>query len=55
MALDRGSLGPGRARPIAGQYLLASIVTVVRFLAGDVPNEMVVLFRNMPGLALVAP
>ena len=55
MALDRGSLGPGRARPIAGQYLFASIVTGVRFLAGDVPNEMVVLFRNMPKLALVPP
>jgi hypothetical protein len=55
MALDRGSLGPGRARPIAGQDLFASTGIGVRFLAGDVPNEMVVLFRNIPGLALVAP
>jgi len=55
MALDRGSLGPGRTRPIAGQYLFASMGIGIHFLAGDVPNEMVVLFRNMPGLALVAP
>jgi hypothetical protein len=55
MALDRGSLGPGRARPIAGQYLFASMGIGVHFLAGDAPNEMVVLFRNMPKLALVPP
>jgi hypothetical protein len=52
MALDRGR---PRAGPIAGQYLFASMGIGVHFLAGDMPNEMVVLFRNMPKLALVPP
>lgn len=52
---------PGRNLPlgisliIGGQFLFAAMGVGVRLLADEVPNEVMVFFRNILGLALLAP
>ncbi len=51
----RHSLPLGISLIIGGQFLFAAMGVGVRFLADEVPNEVLVFFRNILGLALLAP
>jgi len=45
----------GIALLIGGQFLFAAMGVGIRFLTDEVPNEVLVFFRNILGLALLAP
>ena len=40
---------------LASEFLLASAGALIKWLAADVPNEMIVFFRNLFGLVALAP
>ncbi|HSO79543.1 MAG TPA: DMT family transporter [Chromatiaceae bacterium] len=49
------SLPLGMALIIGSQFLFAGMGVGIRFLADEVPNEVLVFFRNILGLGLLAP
>ena len=49
------SLPLGMALIIGGQFLFAGMGVGIRFLGDEVPNEVLVFFRNILGLGLLAP
>jgi drug/metabolite transporter (DMT)-like permease len=53
--LPRKSASLGIALIIGGQFLFAAMGVEIRFLADGVPNEVLVFFRNIMSLGLLAP
>jgi drug/metabolite transporter (DMT)-like permease len=50
-----GRLIAGATLVVAGEFLFASMAVAIRFVAGEVPNEIVVFFRNLFSVLLLTP
>jgi len=53
--LYKQSLLSGAGFILASEFLLVSMGAVIKLLAQDLPNEVIVFFRNLFGLAALAP
>lgn len=53
--LYKQNLIAGAAFILASEFLLVSMGAVIKVLAQDLPNEMVVFFRNLFGLVVIIP
>ncbi len=53
--IDRYPLIIGGLCIIAGEYFFASMGVGIRFVAAELPNEIIVFFRNLLGLLILAP
>jgi len=53
--LYKQNLMAGAVFILASELVLVSMGAVIKLLAGDLPNEMIVFFRNLFGLAVIIP